>query len=150
LAGDEIGLTAFSRSIRYRRYQCTSDHNSLPRACRYERGGQHLYSVTTIETSLLTLRFYRNFGLPTCENCTPVPRHSLCFDNLSPRCLSIRPHMLCRSCFALNISWLQYSSEKGSLLPHSGCYLVPHPSSPPSRRNLSREMCRHHPAFDGV
>ena len=92
--GDEIVLTPFSRSIRYRRYQCASDRNSLTRACRYERGGQHLYSVTTIEISLLTLRFYRNFGLPTCDNCTPLPRRSLCFDNLSPRCLSIRLHVV--------------------------------------------------------
>lgn len=92
--GGEIGLTAFSRSIRHRRYPCTSDHNSLPRACRYERGGQCLYSVATIEISPLTLRFYRNFGLPTCDNCIPLPRHCLCFNSLSPRCLSICPYVV--------------------------------------------------------
>ena len=146
----EISLTVFSRGIRYRRCQCTSNYNSFSRTRRYECGGQDLCSVTTIEINLLTLRFYRNFGWPTCDNCPLLLRCSPCFDNLFLRCFSILRHVLCRSCFALNISWFQHTSEKGSLLPRSGCYLVLHPSSHLSRRNLSRETHQHHPAFDGV
>ena len=135
-------MTAFSRSICYRRCQLASDYNSLSGARRYECRGSNPRSITIIEISLLTLRFYRNIGLTTCSGCTPLPR-----------CLSVS------SCYfvqillrvgVLDTSWLQNASEKGSLFPLSGFYFVLPPASPPSRRNLSRETHQHRPAFGGV
>lgn len=116
-------VTAFSRSLRYRWCQCTSDHNSLSRARGYECRGQHLYCRDDSGQDS-----YPSFaGTSACPHATTTPRY---------HCITSHPiiylHgvflflvMLCRSCFALNISWFQHMSEKGSLLPHSGRSLVP-------------------------
>lgn len=42
-------------------------------------------TIATVEINLLTLQFYRDFDLPTCDNCTSVPPYSPCLDNLSLR-----------------------------------------------------------------
>ena len=105
------------------------------------------YTVGTIENTLLTLRFTGTSAYPLA---TAAP-HYHCTTSASiiyPCGISLFPLMLCKSCSTLNIYWLQHTSEKGSLLPRSGFYLVPHPPSPPLRRNLSRETHRHRSAFD--
>ena len=66
----------FSRNIRYRRVQCTSNYNSRSGARRYECRGQHFHSSATAMTKLLP-RFYRNFGSLTCDKRTPLPLHNL-------------------------------------------------------------------------